>query len=171
MEDACVLAEVLCEAGSVESVLHTYSSHCRTRADWVKQECRAHLARNFPPSPKACTARAMNIRRTLPLPFFGRVQQQHFDLLGSFQTRPSSHTFLAKSTIPGQCSFRKFHMRKHCPFCHAPHVNGGAFGPHNKISAVFLPSVSVAVSSASNAKETARPVLPALLAVIVPYVV
>lgn len=41
MEDAWVLAEVLREAGSVESALESYASRRRPRVDWVQQESRA----------------------------------------------------------------------------------------------------------------------------------
>jgi FAD-dependent urate hydroxylase len=41
MEDACVLAEVLDEAESVESALSSYASRRRPRADWVQQQSRA----------------------------------------------------------------------------------------------------------------------------------
>ena len=40
MEDACVLAEVLCEAESVESALDTYVKRRRPRVDWVQQQSR-----------------------------------------------------------------------------------------------------------------------------------
>lgn len=41
MEDACVLAEVLCQAVTVESALDTYVARRRPRADWVQQQSRA----------------------------------------------------------------------------------------------------------------------------------
>jgi 2-polyprenyl-6-methoxyphenol hydroxylase-like FAD-dependent oxidoreductase len=41
MEDAWVLAEVLREAGSVESALESYRNRRRPRVDWVQQESRA----------------------------------------------------------------------------------------------------------------------------------
>ncbi len=41
MEDACVLAEVLREADTVESALDTYVARRRPRADWVQQQSRA----------------------------------------------------------------------------------------------------------------------------------
>ncbi len=41
MEDAWVLAEVLCQAESVESALESYASRRRPRVDWVQQESRA----------------------------------------------------------------------------------------------------------------------------------
>jgi 2-polyprenyl-6-methoxyphenol hydroxylase-like FAD-dependent oxidoreductase len=41
MEDACVLAEVLREAGSVERALDAYMSRRKPRAEWVQQESRA----------------------------------------------------------------------------------------------------------------------------------
>jgi FAD-dependent urate hydroxylase len=41
MEDACVLAEVLCTADSVECALDTYVARRRPRADWVQQHSRA----------------------------------------------------------------------------------------------------------------------------------
>jgi 2-polyprenyl-6-methoxyphenol hydroxylase-like FAD-dependent oxidoreductase len=41
MEDALVLAEVLCEAETVESALDTYVTRRRPRADWVQQHSRA----------------------------------------------------------------------------------------------------------------------------------
>lgn len=41
MEDALVLAEVLCEAATVESALDTYVARRRPRADWVQQHSRA----------------------------------------------------------------------------------------------------------------------------------
>jgi len=40
MEDACVLAEVLCEAESVESALDTFVARRRPRVDWVQQQSR-----------------------------------------------------------------------------------------------------------------------------------
>lgn len=46
MEDACVLAEVLCAAESVESALDTYVARRRPRADWVQQQSRA-VAESF----------------------------------------------------------------------------------------------------------------------------
>ncbi len=41
MEDACVLAEVLRCADTVESALDTYVARRRQRADWVQQQSRA----------------------------------------------------------------------------------------------------------------------------------
>jgi len=41
MEDAWVLADVLCQAESVESALDSYASRRRPRIDWVQQESRA----------------------------------------------------------------------------------------------------------------------------------
>ena len=41
MEDALVLAEVLCEAATVESALDTYDARRRPRANWVQQHSRA----------------------------------------------------------------------------------------------------------------------------------
>ena len=41
MEDACVLAEILCEAESVENALDTYVVSRRSRVDWVQQQSRA----------------------------------------------------------------------------------------------------------------------------------
>jgi len=41
MEDALVLAEVLCEAATVESALDTYDARRRPRAGWVQQHSRA----------------------------------------------------------------------------------------------------------------------------------
>jgi 2-polyprenyl-6-methoxyphenol hydroxylase-like FAD-dependent oxidoreductase len=46
MEDACVLAEVLCAADSVESALDTYIARRRPRAEWVQQHSRA-VAESF----------------------------------------------------------------------------------------------------------------------------
>ena len=40
MEDACVLAEILCEAESVESALDTYVKRRKPRVDWVQQQSR-----------------------------------------------------------------------------------------------------------------------------------
>jgi FAD-dependent urate hydroxylase len=51
MEDACVLALVLREAGSVENALETYVSRRRPRADWVQRESRAAAeSRLLPPA-------------------------------------------------------------------------------------------------------------------------
>ena len=41
MEDASVLAEILCEAENVESALDTYVKRRRPRVDWVQQQSRA----------------------------------------------------------------------------------------------------------------------------------
>jgi FAD-dependent urate hydroxylase len=41
MEDACVLAEVLRCADTVECALDTYVARRRPRADWVQQHSRA----------------------------------------------------------------------------------------------------------------------------------
>ena len=46
MEDACVLAEVLREAASVESALETYVARRRARVEWVQQQSRT-VAESF----------------------------------------------------------------------------------------------------------------------------
>ena len=51
MEDACVLAEVLRCADTVESALDTYVARRRPRADWVQQQSRAAAeSRLLPPA-------------------------------------------------------------------------------------------------------------------------
>ncbi len=46
MEDACVLAEVLRDAASIESALDTYVARRRPRVEWVQQHSRA-VAESF----------------------------------------------------------------------------------------------------------------------------
>ena len=46
MEDACVLAEVLQSAPTVESALGAYIARRRPRVDWVQRESRA-MAEGF----------------------------------------------------------------------------------------------------------------------------
>ena len=50
MEDACVLAEELRAAETVESALDRYERRCRPRAEWVVQESRAVVASLARPS-------------------------------------------------------------------------------------------------------------------------
>lgn len=46
MEDACVLAEVLRSADTVEAALDTYINRRRPRVEWVRQQSRA-VAESF----------------------------------------------------------------------------------------------------------------------------
>ena len=58
MEDACVLAEVLCEAESVESALDTYVARRRPRVDWVQQQSRVRAkSLLLPPAIRNATLR------------------------------------------------------------------------------------------------------------------
>ncbi len=43
MEDACVLAELLCRAETVESALDSYETRRKPRTTWVQQQSRAIL--------------------------------------------------------------------------------------------------------------------------------
>jgi len=58
MEDACVLAEILCEAESVESALDIYVKRRRPRVDWVQQQSRARAkSLLLPPAIRNATLR------------------------------------------------------------------------------------------------------------------